>query len=336
MPSFAQRLTFSSSYATRAQALMLVLGPLLLACESGAHVRDGSVPVTQRVAEVSVRLDVPTTGAPALSVLAFRANVTDHPATDVLGVVDPLVAPAPDGPCELRDVAGQARALRAQGGAVNLEELGGVSVALGPSGPGLRPAPRVYPPFAEVVGGVIAEAGPVDIAEVPQALAIDLPGPADRPAKVIRTVPGAPRVLDRNQVPLATGARLASSGDLVLQVTGPERTFLEIRPYGAPVAVACPVGAGGLVVVPHDLLARMAAAAGGVPVSLEAVWRESRMVMAAVPPTRVSVEVRSSTVVDLRPCLRPGAATRGGFPAGMRSCPWSCALLATGSRLGSG
>jgi hypothetical protein len=224
-------------------------------------------------------LDVPTTGAPALSVLAFRANVTDHPATDVLGVVDPLVAPAPDGPCELRDVAGQARALRAQGGAVNLEELGGVSVALGPSGPGLRPAPRVYPPFAEVVGGVIAEAGPVDIAEVPQALAIDLPGPADRPAKVIRTVPGAPRVLDRNQVPLATGARLASSGDLVLQVTGPERTFLEIRPYGAPVAVACPVGAGGLVVV----------------------WRESRMVMAAVPPTRVSVEVRSSTVVDLRP-----------------------------------
>jgi len=301
MPSFAQRLTFSSSYATRAQALMLVLGPLLLACESGAHVRDGSVPVTQRVAEVSVRLDVPTTGAPALSVLAFRANVTDHPATDVLGVVDPLVAPAPDGPCELRDVAGQARALRAQGGAVNLEELGGVSVALGPSGPGLRPAPRVYPPFAEVVGGVIAEAGPVDIAEVPQALAIDLPGPADRPAKVIRTVPGAPRVLDRNQVPLATGARLASSGDLVLQVTGPERTFLEIRPYGAPVAVACPVGAGGLVVVPHDLLARMAAAAGGVPVSLEAVWRESRMVMAAVPPTRVSVEVRSSTVVDLRP-----------------------------------
>ena len=153
---------------------MLVLGPLLLACESGAHVRDGSVPVTQRVAEVSVRLDVPTTGAPALSVLAFRANVTDHPATDVLGVVDPLVAPAPDGPCELRDVAGQARALRAQGGAVNLEELGGVSVALGPSGPGLRPAPRVYPPFAEVVGGVIAEAGPVDIAVIQSFLRLNL------------------------------------------------------------------------------------------------------------------------------------------------------------------
>lgn len=299
MLSFPHRPTLSSSHA--AQALTLLMGPLLLACESGAHMRDGAVPVTQRVAEVSVRLDVPTTGAPALSVLAFRANVTDHSATDVLGVVDPLVAPAPDGACELRDVAGQARALRAQGGAVNLEELGGVSVTSGPNGAELRPAPRVYPPFAEVVGGVIAEAGPVDIAEVPQMLSLDLPGPADRPAKVFLTVPGTPHVLDRNQVPLATGVHLATSGDLVLQVTGPERTFLEIRPYGAPVAVACAVGAGGMVVVPHDLLARMVAAAGGVPVSLEAVWRESRMVAAAVPPTRVSVEVRSSTVVDLRP-----------------------------------
>jgi hypothetical protein len=184
---------------------------------------------------------------------------------------------------------------------VNLEELGGVSVTSGPNGAELRPAPRVYPPFAEVVGGVIAEAGPVDIAEVPQVLSLDLPGPADRPAKVFLAVPGTPHVLDRNQVPLTTGVHLATSGDLVLQVTGPERTFLEIRPYGAPVAVACAAGAGGMVVVPHDLLARMAAAAGGVPVSLEAVWRESRMVAAAVPPTRVSVEVRSSTVVDLRP-----------------------------------
>jgi len=301
MPSFAHRRTFFSSGSARAQALTILLGTLLVACESGAHMRDGSVPVTQRVAEVSVRLDVPTTGAPALSVLAFRANVTDHPAADVLGVVDPLVAPAPDGPCELRDVAGQARALRAQGGVVTLEELGGVSVTFGPNAPGLRPAPRVYPPFAEVVGGVIAEAGPVDIVEIPQALSLDLPGPADRPAKVFMAVPGTPRVLDRNQVPLTTGVRLTTSGDLVLQVTGPERTFLEIRPYGAPVAVACAAGAGGLVVVPHDLLVRMAAAAGGVPVSLEAVWRESRMVVASVPPTRVSVEVRSSTVVDLRP-----------------------------------
>ena len=297
----ARRPAFFSSPAICAQALTLLLGPLLSACETGTHARDGSVPVTQRVSEVSVRLDVPNTGAPALSVLAFRANVTDRSATDVLGVVDPLVAPAPEGACELRDVAGQARVLRAQGGAVNLEELSGVSVTPGPSGPGLRPAPRVYPPFAEVVAGVIAEAGPVDIAEVLQSLVLEIPGIADRPAKVFLTTPGVPRVLDQDQVPMASGSHLDASGDLVLRLTGPERTFLEIRPYGAPVAVACAVGTGGLVVVPHDLLARMAAAAGDVPVALEAVWRESRMVVAASPPTRVSVEVRSSTMVDLRP-----------------------------------
>jgi hypothetical protein len=301
MSSFAQRPTLLSLHASTSQALTLLLGPLLLACETGAHMRDGAVPVTQRFAEVSVRLDVPSTGAPALSVLAFRASVTDRSGTDVLGVVDPLVAPAPDGPCELRDVAGQARALRAQGGEVNLEELSGVSVSADPNSPGLRPAPRVYPPFAEVVGGVIAEAGPVDIAEVPQVLALELPGPANRPARVVLNTPGVPRVLDQNQLPMASGSRLDASGDLVLRVTGPERTFLEIRPYGAPVALACAPSAGGLVVVSHDLLARMAAAAGGVPVSLEAVWRESRMVGAASPPTRVSVEMRSSTVVDLRP-----------------------------------
>jgi len=301
MPCVAHKPTCRPLHAIRSQALALLWAPLLLGCESGPHARDGAVPVTQRIAEVSVRLDVPSAGAPALSVLAFRADVTDRSTTDVLGVVDPLVAPAPDGACELRDVAGQARSLRAQGGAVNLEELSGVSVAADPNGPGLRPAPRVYPPFAEVVGGVIAEAGPVDIAEVPQTLTLEIPGPADRPAKVVLTVPGVPRVLDRDQVPLTAGSRLDASGDLVLLVTGPERTFLEIRPYGAPVAVACAAGAGGLVVVPHDLLARMVAAAGGVPVALEAVWRESRMVVAGIPPTRVSVEARSSTVVDLRP-----------------------------------
>jgi len=59
---------------------------------------------------------------------------------------------------------------------VNLEELSGVSVSADPNSPGLRPAPRVYPPFAEVVGGVIAEAGPVDIAEVRKCSPWSFPG----------------------------------------------------------------------------------------------------------------------------------------------------------------
>lgn len=300
MSSIAHKLTRFAG-ARRARALVALLFPAVLACESGAQVRDGSVPQTQRVAEVSVRLDLPTSGAPALSVLAFRADVTERTSGDVLGVVDPLVAPAPEGGCELRDVAGQVRALRAQGGAVSLEELGGVSVLAELQGLSLKALPRVYPPNGDVVGGVIAEAGPVDIAQLPESLTIEVPGSGDRPSKVFWAVPVTPRVLAQDQTPLLAGAPVDASGDLVVVLTGPPRTFLEIRPYGAPVAMACAAGSGGLVVVPHQLLMRMTAVAGRVPVMLEAVWRESRMVMAANPATRVSVEARSSTVVDLRP-----------------------------------
>jgi hypothetical protein len=300
MPSLSQKLTRFAG-AGRVRALVALLFPAMLACESGVPARDGSVPQTQKVAEVSVRLDLSSSGSlPALSVLAFRADVTDR-SGDVLGVVDPLVAPAPEGGCELRDVAGQARALRAQGGSVNLEELSGVSVLAETQNLALEAFPRVYPPNGDVVGGVIAEAGPVDIAQVPEALTIEVPGAADRPSKVFWSVPVAPRVLMQDQTPLVAGAPVDASGDLVVLLTGPQRTFLEIRPYGAPVMVACAAGAGGMVVVPRSLLMRMTAAAGVVPVSFEAVWRESRMITAASPPTRVSVEARSSTVVDLRP-----------------------------------
>lgn len=298
MPSIAHKLTrFAGAY--RLQALVALLFPAMLACESGAQVRDGSVPQTQKVAEVLVRLEHSSSGAlPALSALAFRADVTDQSSGDVLGAVDILVAPPPESGCELRDVASQARALRAQGGAISLEELSGVSVLADLQS--LSLAPVVYPPNAEVVGGVIAEAGPVDITRVPETLTIDLPGSGEHASKVFWAVPAAPRVLAQDQTALSAGAPLDASGDLVVFLTGPQRTFLEIRPYGAPVALACAAGPGGRVVVDHQLLVRMTSAAGRVPVMLEAVWRESRTVP-ATPPTRVSVEARSSTVVDLRP-----------------------------------
>ena len=285
----------------RAQTIVALLVPAMLACESGSQGRDGSVQQTQKVSEVSVRLELPGLGAPALSVLAFRADVSDRYTGDVLGVVDPWAAPAPEGACELRDATGHTRALRVQGDTITLEELGGVSVSAEAQGVNLRPAPRVYPHYADVVGGVIAEAGPVDVSVVPDVLTIEVSGLPERPARLFWAVPDVPRVLLQDQTPLAPGASLDVSGDLVLLLTGHHRVFLEIRPYGAPVAVACAAGAGGMVVVPHSLLMKMTAAAGGVPVSFEAVWRENRMVMAATPPTRVSVEARSSVVVDLRP-----------------------------------
>jgi hypothetical protein len=270
-----------------------------LACDAATHGKDASPSSSQRLAQVSVRLDLPSESAPAVSLLAFRAEAIDLAAADVLGAVDPLVAPSPESSCELRDVAGSARALRAQGGAVNLEELGGVSLAVGPDET-LQPEPRVYPPLADVVSGVIAEAGPYDLEQVPAAFTLSLPGRTEAASSRL-AVPAAPSVSDGNGAPLDAHTSLSMKGDLVLRVSGPPRTFLEIRPFGAPSAIACAVTSAGWVVVPHDLLAKLVATAGRAPASFEAVWRETRLVPAGGETTRVTFEARSSAVLELRP-----------------------------------
>ena len=269
-------------------------------CDTGTHGKDAAPTTSQRLAQVSVRLDYPSGSAPSVSMLAFRAEAIDMGSADVLGAVDPLVAPAPDSACELRDVAGTARALRAQGGTLNLQEFGGVSLQVS-STEALRPAPRVYPPLADVVSGVIAEAGPLDLAQIPDALTLTVPARNDELATVKLAVPPAPAIADSNEAPLDTRTSMSMKGDLVLRVSGPPRTFLEIRPFGAPSAIACAVTTGGWVVVPHDLLAKLVATAGRAPVSFEAVWRESRPLQAGSEATRVSFEARSSAVLELRP-----------------------------------
>jgi hypothetical protein len=271
-----------------------------LGCDGGGNGRDAAPTSSQHLAQVSVRLDLPSGSAPSVSVLAFRAEAIDLPTSNVLGTVDPLVVPSPESSCELRDVAGPARALRAQGGAVNLEELGGVSLEVGPDET-LRPAPRVYPPLADVVSGVIAEAGPYDLDTVPDAFTLLLLDPADEATSLQLPVPVAPSVWASDLTPLDARTSVSIKGDLVLRVAGPPRTFLELRPFGAPSAIACAVTPAGWVVVPHDLLAKLVATAGRAPVSFEAVWRESRQFSAGGEVTRISFEARSSAVLELRP-----------------------------------
>jgi hypothetical protein len=273
---------------------------VLMGCDPGPHGRDAAPTTSQRLAQVSVRLDYPGGSAPSVSVLAFRAEAIDTGSSDILGAVDPLVAPGPESACELRDVAGTARALRAQGGTVNLEELGGVSVQVSPAEE-LHPVPRVYPPLADVVSGVIAEAGPRDLGQVPDDFVLTVPTRTDQPMTVKLAVPAAPAVADSSDVPLDTRTSMSMKGDLVLRVSGPPRTFLEIRPFGAPSAIACAASSGGWVVVPHDLLVKLIASAGRAPVSFEAVWRDSRLLVASSESTRVSFEARSSAVLELRP-----------------------------------
>jgi hypothetical protein len=281
-------------------AAALVIAALSMGCDTGSHGRDASPAASQRLSQVSVRLDLPSGSAPSVSMLAFRAETSDMPPADVLAAVDPLVAPAPESSCELRDVAGSARALRAQGGAVSLQELGGVSLQITPE-EALHPVPRVYPPLAEVVGGVIAEAGPYDLDQVPADFTLTLPVRVDETAAYRLAVPVAPSVADSNDQPLEARTSISLKGDLVLRVSGPPRTFLEIRPFGAPSAIACAVTSGGWVVVPHDLLAKLVASAGRAPVSFEAVWRESRQAPAGSEAPRVSFETRSSAVLELKP-----------------------------------
>ena len=307
LPKQKRRLPPMSSGPTRARgALVALLLAAGLACESGSHGKDASPATSQRLAQISVRLDLQSGGASSVSVLAFRAEAIDMSASDVLGAVDPLVSPAPESACELRDVAGTARMVRAQGGTLNLQELGGVALQVGRGEQGdkaesLRTVPRVYPPLADVVSGVIAEAGPRDLSQLPETLTLVVPTKGDEHATLKLVLPRALSVSDSNESPLDAHATMSMKGDLVLRVSGPPRTFLEIRPFGAPSAIACAVTAGGWVVVPHDLLAKLVATAGRAPVSFEAVWRESRLVPAGSESTRVSFEARSSAVLELRP-----------------------------------
>lgn len=281
-------------------AAFLASALLCLGCDSGPHGKDAAPTSSQRLAQISVRLDLPSGSAPAVSVLAFRAEAFDVPSSDVLGAVDPLVAPAPESSCELRDVAGTARALRAQGGMLSLEELDGVFLQV-EAGEALHPAPRVYPPLADVVAGVIAEAGPLDLGEIPDAFTLTFPARDDEPMALRLALPDLPSVADSHEAPLDVQTSMSMQGDLVLRLSGPPRTFLEIRPFGAPSAIACAVTTSGWVVVPHDLLTKLVATAGRAPVSFEAVWRESRLVKAGSETTRVSFEARSSAVLDLQP-----------------------------------
>jgi hypothetical protein len=290
------------------RSLLLVGAALAMGCDSISTQRDASAPTTERMAEVLVRIDAPGGGAPAVSVLAFRASVTGPLTSDVLEMIDPLVAGAPER-CELRDVATAARKLWAQGGTIDLEELPNVSLALGPDS-SLKPLPRVYPQLASAVGGVIGEAGPVDLNIAPTSIGVALPGEEPVPL----AVRGIPRLVDASGEALAAGTRLDPAHDLQLTVSGPAGSFLEIRPFGASRFITCPAGAAGRVVVPHDLVQKLIATGSHGTVSFEAVWRDSRSV-AGGHATRLSIEARSSAVLDLRgPVAQPSEAARPSAP----------------------
>ena len=310
---------------------------LAVGCEGEQRARDASAPPSLQTSEVSVRFDVAPQKAPMVSVLAFHATMSGVLQRDVLGIVDPLAAAAPDRDCEVHDLDLSASALVAQGGSIELQELGGIGLQLGASDPTatpttpagglaatgtttgtttgmiLRPFPRLFPDVATVVGGVVAEAGPLQLGGLPDRIGLMTPA-SELPLEEL-AVPAAPRITSVNGVPLTAGAKVDAHDGLTIAVAGDAGTIVELRPFGATVAISCavPQSATGesTLVVPRALVARLTGAANpsatstapgkALPASLDALSRTRVRVAPFAVTNHLSIEVRASTAVELSP-----------------------------------
>jgi hypothetical protein len=299
--------------ALQGAALAAFLSPL--GCDGGGRAPDAQSPASASSAELAIRFDVSANKPVSVSVLGFRA-VTAGPlaagpeGADILGLVDPLSTTAPAEGCALRDVDLTASALRTSGGSVDLEELGGVGVGLGasnaPADTLLRPFPRVYPDVAGVVGGVVAEVGPQPLTALPEHVSLYSPD-TELPIAEL-PVPALPRLVAVNGNAPIAGARIDASGGLSITLAGAAGALVELRPFGATVAVSCAVPANAaaetLVTVPRALLKHLGgreAPGAGVPVSLEVARRVRARAPLASSATRVSVETRAALPMEIRP-----------------------------------
>jgi hypothetical protein len=300
----------------RFRALVVCLAPFVCAtsmtasgCDGGGHAQDAQTQPAAYSSELSVRFEVSPDRAATVSVLGFRAAAAG-PEVDVLGLVDPLAAAAPDQGCILRDVDLANRALATRGSSVDLEELSGVGVGLGAAGSPLtvvRTFPRVYPDVAGVVAGVVGEAAPQPVSALPEHVSL-LSADSELPVGEV-AVPALPKLLAINGSPPAAGQRVDISNGLTLSLGAAGGSLIELRPYGATVVVSCGVPANAstesFVTVPRPLLAHLrgidASATNGVPVSVEIARRVHAREPLVTSGARVSVEVRSTLAVELRP-----------------------------------
>ena len=294
------------------RALLVCLTPALglaLGCDGGGHMPDAQTQPAAMSSELSVRFEVSPDRPATVSALAFRAAAAG-PETDVLGLVDPLAAAAPDQGCVLRDGDLANRALATRGGSVDLEELGGVGVGLGAGTPSsvIRTFPRVYPDVAGVVGGVVGEAVPQPISALPDRVSLFSPD-SELPIAEL-AVPALPKLVALNGSAPVLGMRVDGSGGLSVSLAGAGGSFIELRPFGATVVVSCAVPSNAstetVINIPRALLAHLrapdAAANGGiVSLSVEVARRLRVREPLVTAGTRVSVEARSTLAVELRP-----------------------------------
>jgi hypothetical protein len=302
-----------------APAAALVLTALAGAagCDGSAPAVDAATPPSAQTSALSLRIDVPTGKPATLSVLAFRAAFSGVAESDVLGLVDPLAATAPSHDCQIRDVDKAAAALVARGDAIELEELSGIGIGLPDVAGDVHPSPRLYPDLAATIGGVVGEAGPFRLSAIPEQFRVTS---GIAPASIY--VPTTEWVRLLNGSAPRDGSLIEISADLNLAVTATAKvghetdTSIELRPFGATVALSCAVPAGpaslsGIAqtqtafAIPRQALAALLVASGATPGASVAaaldVVRRSTTDKLATSDTRISVEVRTSTFVEMRP-----------------------------------
>ena len=302
-----------------ALGLALSIGLGGLGCDGTSRSLDAAATPVARMSSLSVRFDVTAGKQPTLTALAFRAAFSGVASPEVLGRVDPLAAAGPARDCQLRDLDSGAAALAARGDGIELEELSGVGIQLAEIASAVHPSPRLYPDVAPAIGGVVSEAGPVLLPAWPAEVrvttlattevapfdgTVDVPAPAQITA-VNGVVPSG-----------AAAVAMASADDLKLDLgPGAADTAIELRPFGATVALVCTVPSDtsvtgpGSFTVPRQLLTALVAATGAAPggavaASLDLVRRQSvaaPLGADARTPIAIAVEVRSSSLVELRP-----------------------------------
>ena len=100
-----------------------------LSCDAGGRMPDAQTQPAAVSSELSVRFEVSPDRSATVSVLGFRAAAAG-PETDVLGLVDPLAAAAPDQGCVLRDVDLASRALVLRGSSVDSSRSSAASASV--------------------------------------------------------------------------------------------------------------------------------------------------------------------------------------------------------------
>jgi hypothetical protein len=293
-----------------------VAGALLgtgFGCDGTPRALDASAVPSSRMSTLSLRIDVSPQAQPTLTVLGFRAAFSGVSASDVLTLVDPLADTGPGRDCQLRDIDGAAATLSEGGNGIELEEFGGVGIAIGETTPSIRLSPRLFPDVAPAIGGVVSEAGPLALGAWPDHFRVTGDAGLDGTSLVTSIpVPGAGQVTSINGAAPAANGAIAIEGDLNLNLVagGAGDSAVELRPFGSTAALICRVPADAShasaisFVVSHQLISGLIGATGaaqGRPVaaSLDLVRRISGSYASA--DSRIAVEVRASTLVELRP-----------------------------------